>query len=178
VTDTDFHPRLTATATVSRDHDGKPLELTPYDRAHVRFRITGENGRLDTDIGFARVNIVSNVHTFYDLREAAGGPVPTAPWYSALTAGVDRKHGDIGTVLIAGSIRGRRDVVIIRDLVLADNWTTDTIVRTALHAITNSFIARAAALIVADTPGWYTELPEGAGLHRWAETNTGIIIPA
>ncbi len=174
--DTDFEhdSRLTATASVTRDHHGKSYELTPYDTAHIRFHLDVNGG---TDIGFARVNIVPNVRTHFDLREAAGGPVPTARWYSALASGVDRKYRDIGTLITAAGVLGRRDVVIIRDLTIADNHATETKIRTALHAISTSFIARNAALIVADIDCWYTALPEDPGLHWWADTDTGVIVP-
>jgi hypothetical protein len=176
VTDTniDFDSRLTATTSITRDHRGKALELTPYDRAHIRFHLE-ESG--STDIGYATAVIVPSVRTHFDLREAAGGPVPTSRWYSDLASGVDRKYRDIGALIVARGVLGRRDVVIIRDFALLDSHNTDTIIRTALHTISTSFIARNAALIIADIDGWYTALPEDPGLHWWAETDTGVIVP-
>ncbi|MGW8431344.1 hypothetical protein ACWGJ9_09480 [Curtobacterium citreum] len=172
---TDYDTRLTATTSVTRGHDGKPFELTGYDSAHIRFHL-GEDG--GTDIGIARVNIVPDVRTHFDLREAAGGPVPTARWYMDLASAVDRKYRDIGALLISQALLGRRDVVVIRDLTIADNHATDTIIRTALHTISTSFIARNAALVLADTTCWYTALPDDEpGLHWWAETDTGVIVP-
>ncbi|WIE80994.1 hypothetical protein [Curtobacterium sp. MCSS17_016] len=174
MTDSNFDSRLTATASVTRDHRGRPFDLAPYDRAHIRFHLEVDGS---TDIGYASAVIVPNVRTHFDLREAAGGPVPTARWYSDLASSVDRKYRDIGALLTAAGILGRRDVLAIRDFALLDNFATETIIRTALHAISTSFIARNAALIIADTESWYTAAPEDSGLYWWAETDTGVIVP-